>query len=138
MKDRLATIGNRKILAIANGNKGVRGRMAGKEYTIRGAHVRGSTGVQYPWMLILESHLVQRGDKAGLVPHGSRLGDLERREGRRRLHQREDCVSLRRCAENPRTPALLDRRKALGRPGVVAELWTHGASLLGSTSSATT
>ena len=73
--------------------------MVGKEYTIRGAHVRGSTGVQYPGMLILESHLVQRGDEAGLVPHGSRLGDLERCEGHGRLHRREGHVSLRRHAE---------------------------------------
>jgi hypothetical protein len=48
--------------------------------------VRGSTGVQYLGMLILDGHLVQRGDEASLVPHGSRLGDLERCEGRGRLH----------------------------------------------------
>jgi hypothetical protein len=51
--------------------------MAGKEYTIRGAHVRGGTGVHHPGMLILESHLVERGDEASLIPHRSQLGDLK-------------------------------------------------------------
>jgi hypothetical protein len=64
-------------VTIANGMEGVRGRMVGKEYTIRDAHVRGSTGVQHPGMLILEIHPVERGDNAILVPHRSRLGDLE-------------------------------------------------------------
>ena len=36
----------------------------------------------------------------------------------------------------PGVVALLDRRRALGCPRVVAELGTHGCSLLGSTSSA--
>jgi len=104
--DRLATTGDRNSLTIANGNGRMRGRMTGKEYTIRGAHVRRSTGVHHPGMLILEIHPVERGDEASLVPHRSRLGDLERREGRGRLYGREGHVSLRWRAGYTTTPRL--------------------------------
>jgi hypothetical protein len=80
--------------------------MAGNEYTIRGDHVGRSTGVQHPGILILEVELVERGYEASLVPHRSRLGDLERREGRGRLHGREGRVSLRWHAGYTTTPRL--------------------------------
>lgn len=67
-------------MTIANGNKGMRGRMVRKEYTIQGAHVRESARVQHPGSRILEVELVEGGDKAILVPHRSRLGNLEWRE----------------------------------------------------------
>jgi hypothetical protein len=73
--------------------------------------VRGSTGVQYRGMLILDSHLVQRDNEASLFPHGSRLGDWEQCKGRGRLHQHEGRVSLSRRVEDTRmlgVVALLD------------------------------
>jgi len=92
-------------------------------------------------MLILEIHLVERGDEASLVPHRSWLGYLVWCEGHVGLHRRERHVGLRGRTEDPRTPGamalLLDRRGALGCPWIIAEPGTHGTGLL-CTSSATT
>ena len=74
--------------------------MARKEYTIRGAHVGGGAGVQDRGMLALEMHLIECSNKTILVPHGSLLGDVERRKCRRGLRGRKGRVSLRRRGAN--------------------------------------
>lgn len=94
--------------------------------------MRGSAGVQHPGILILDIELVEGGDEASLVPHRSRLGDLERREGRGGLHRHEGRVSLRERDEEtwaPTAGTLLGRRGALWNPRVVADPGTHGPVL---------
>jgi hypothetical protein len=76
-------------------------------------------------MLVLDSELVEGGDEANLVPHRSRLGDLERSKGHGGLHRREGRVSMRRHVEDTWTPAV----GALWSPWVVADPWTHGPVL---------
>ena len=53
--------------------------MAGEKYTIRRMHVGGSARVHDPGVGVLERHLVQGGNEAGLIPH-LRGGDLRRGE----------------------------------------------------------
>ena len=53
--------------------------MAGKKYTIRRVHVGGLARVHDPGVGVLERHLVQGGNEAGLIPH-LRGGDLSRSE----------------------------------------------------------
>ena len=102
--------------------------MARKEYTIRGAHVGGGAGVQDPGMLSLGMHLIECSNKTILVPHGSLLGDVERRKCCRGLRRREGRVSLRRGAKHAWAPAgLLSRRRALWRPWIVAKPGAHGS-----------
>jgi len=105
--------------------------MARKEYTIRGAHVGGGAGVQDTGMLALEMHLIECSNKTILVPHGSLLGDVERRKCCRGLRRREGRVSLRRRgAKHAWAPAgLLSRRRALWRPWIVAKPGAHGSVL---------
>ena len=82
-------------------------------------------------MLALEMHLIECSDKTILVPHGSLLGDVERRKCRRGLRRREGRVSLRRRgAKHAWAPAaLLSRRRALWRPWIVANPGAHGSVL---------
>ena len=75
--------------------------MARKEYTIRGAHVGGGAGVQDLGMLALEMHLIECSNETILVPHGSLLGDVERRKCRRGLRRCEGRVSQRRRGKAP-------------------------------------
>jgi len=105
--------------------------MTREEYTIRGAHVGGGAGIQDPGMLALEMHLIECSDKTILVPHGSLLGDVERRKCRRGLRRHEGRVSLRRRgAKHAWAPvALLSRRRALWRPWIVANPGAHGSVL---------
>lgn len=49
-------------------NGRMRGRGAREEYTIRGVHVGGSTGVQDPGVGALDRHLLQGGDQPSLIP----------------------------------------------------------------------
>ena len=53
--------------------------MAGEKYTIRRVHVGGRARVHDPGVGVLERHLVQGGNEAGLIPH-LRGGDLSRSE----------------------------------------------------------
>ena len=104
--------------------------MTREEYTIRGAHVGGGAGIHDTGMLALEMHLIECSDKTILVPHGSLLGDVERRKCRRGLRRRERRVSLRRGAKHAWAPTgLLSRRRALWHPWIVAKPGAHGAVL---------
>jgi hypothetical protein len=56
--------------------------------------------MRHPGLLVMEMHLVERGDEASLVPHRSQLGELKRCEGHQRLHGCERRVGLRGRAED--------------------------------------
>ena len=72
--------GNRDGLTIAHGDERMGGGVvAGKKYTIRRVHVGGLARVHDPGVGVLERHLVQGGNEAGLIPH-LRGGDLRRGE----------------------------------------------------------
>ena len=82
----------------------------GKEYTIRQVHVASRARVHDPGVGVLERHLVQGCDEAGLIPH-LRGGDLRRSEC---------CVSLRVGAENPWSAPTLPPTVAIGPPALAA------------------
>jgi hypothetical protein len=58
------------MITTANSDGRNRRGLTGEEYTIRIVHVGGGAGVHDP-AGVLERHLVQGGDEAGLIPHWS-------------------------------------------------------------------
>ena len=126
-------------MTIANSDGWNRRGLTREEYTIQVVHVGGGARVHDP-SKVLERHLVQGGDEAGLIPHWS---------GWRCRRCSEDGVGLRACTHEaqavvrvpaaragallpaPRASALLPAAAwwsaALGGQGDVAEPWSHGA-----------
>ena len=68
MKKGVAARCDGKARTIANSDSRVRGRVGGQKYTIIGRHVRSGATIHDPAAIPLDSHLVQRGDEALLVP----------------------------------------------------------------------
>lgn len=118
-------------MTIANSDGWNRRGLTGEEYTIRIVHVGGGAGVHDP-AGVLERHLVQGGDEAGLIPHWS---------GWSCWRWSEDGVGLRTGAHDALAtvrgpaagavallpPAAWRRDAALEGPWVVAEPGPHGA-----------
>jgi len=89
--------------------------VAGEKYTIRRVHVGGRARVHDPGVGVLERHLVQGGNEAGLIPH-LRGGDLSRSERGVRLG-----VGAKEAGRAPALHALHARRgRWTTRPGRLA------------------
>ena len=58
-------------MTVADSDGWDRGGLTGEKYTIRVVHVGGGARVHDP-AGVLERHLVQGGDEAGLIPHRGR------------------------------------------------------------------
>jgi hypothetical protein len=58
-------------MTVANSDGWDRGGLTGEKYTICVVHVGGGARVHDP-ARVLERHLVQGGDEAGLIPHRGR------------------------------------------------------------------
>ena len=119
------------MMAAANSNGWDRRELTGDEYTIRVMHVGGGAGVHDP-AGVLERHLVQGGDEAGLIPQWS--GWSWRRGSEDgvglRIGTHDALVTVRGPAAGAVAllPAAAWRRNAaLEGPWVVAEPGSHGA-----------